>query len=217
MARDKKKIKDMTRDEMIPKIINQINSLNKKIKAFKKEDIDMHEDYVKGLITNDMVNYNDTGSISKSKLFFKGQNDVWLKKTLASLQKVNNNEIFGTVKKYKKEVDNKLELTQMKIIEHLRESDKGYTEQWIQELISDKGYIAMLYTAFANNEEGYGSLQVVEKVALQYKEEGSGMSDKEVNKIISNIEYSRNSQIERDERQKAFERFLEGERNGGIR
>ena len=51
-------------------IINQINSLNKKIKAFKKKGIDEHSEYVKNMISDDMGKFTKNDTLSKSKKFY---------------------------------------------------------------------------------------------------------------------------------------------------
>ena len=113
MARGRKKgglnINSLTdKNEITDMIINQINSLNKKIKAFKKKGIDEHSEYVKNMISDDMGKFTKNDTLSKSKKFYDDKNIVWLKKTLSALHKINNNELFGTVHKYEKEVTNNL-------------------------------------------------------------------------------------------------------------
>ena len=65
---DKQEITDM--------IINQINSLNKKIKAFKKKGIDEHSEYVKNMISDDMGKFTKNDTLSKSKKFYGDKNIV---------------------------------------------------------------------------------------------------------------------------------------------
>ena len=50
-------------------IINQINSLNKKIKSFKEKGIDTHMEYIKNIISDDMGQFTENGTLSKSKNF----------------------------------------------------------------------------------------------------------------------------------------------------
>jgi len=90
------------RNELINMIINQINSLNKKIKVFKEEGIEEHLEYVKNIITEDMGKFTKNETLSKSKKFYSSKNTVWLKKTLSALHKINNHKIYGTVENIKK-------------------------------------------------------------------------------------------------------------------
>lgn len=193
MARGRKKgglninsINDNT--QLTKMIINQINSLNKKIKVFKEKDIDNHIEYIKNIITSDMGQFNENDTLSKSKKFYEGKHQVWLKKTLAALHKINNHEFFGTIRKYEKEVTNNV----YKVQEYARQflEKKGYSQQFIIETINDKNFIVSLFDAFKEIGKGYGSDQVIEKIALSYEE--TGLNSSEVNKILNNIEYSKN-------------------------
>ena len=191
--------------ELINMITNQVNSLNKKIKAFKNEGIEEHLSFVNALLTDDMVQYTDTGTISKSKKFFEEKNIFWLKKTLSALHKINNNEFYGTVNKYNKEVSESIKNVSGFVENYLRE--KGYSEQFIAETLASKNFFAQLFNAFNNKDSGYGSGQTVEKVALTYNDNLHGLSEKEVNKTLSNIEHSRNVMNRLKEENEAFKEF----------
>ena len=197
------------RNELTNMIINQINSLNKKIKAFKGKEIDEHEEYVKTLITDDMGQFTDSGTLSKSKKFYDTKNTVWLKKTLTTLHKINNHEFFGTTRKYEKEVTK----TIGKILDfskrHLRE--KGYSEEFIQNVVNSKSYLVQLLDAYKDVSPGFGSRQAIEKVALNY-DENTGLSEKEINKILNNIEYSRNTFERLTEEQQAVNEYRNSKR-----
>lgn len=191
------------KNELTKMIINQINSLNKKIKAFRKEGIDEHYEYIKNIITEDMGKYTPSGTLSKSKKFYEAKNTVWLKKTLSALHKINNHEFYGTIRKYKKEVTKSLKGVQDYTKNYL--SSKGYDKNFINEITNSKDFYAKLYSAFSEGIQGYGSDQIIEKIALSY--DNSGMSDKEINKILSNIEYSKNVLDRLKEEKEAFEEF----------
>lgn len=191
------------RDELTNMIINQINSLNKKIKAFKKEGIEEHLEYIKHLISDDMGQFTENDTLSKSKKFYDGKDIVWLKKTLSALHKINNHEFYGTIRKYHKEVTKSLKAVQDYTKKYL--SDKGYDENFIFDITNSKDFFVKLYGAFNEGIKGYGSDQVIEKIALSY--EGSGFSDEEMDKILSNIEYSKNVLDRLKEEQDAFEEY----------
>ena len=192
---DKQEITDM--------IINQINSLNKKIKAFKKKGIDEHSEYVKNMISDDMGKFTKNDTLSKSKKFYSDKNIVWLKKTLSALHKINNNELFGTVHKYEKEVSNNLKKVRDYTQQYLKQ--KGYSQDFINEVINSKEFYTTLFMEFNHVGRGYGSDQAIEKIALNY--ENNGMDNKEVEKILQNIEYSKNVLDRLKEEQEAFEEF----------
>lgn len=174
--------------ELINMIVNQINSLNKKIKSFKGKGIDTHIEYIKNVITNDMGQFTKNETLSKSKKFYNDKHQVWLKKTLTALHKINNHDFFGTTRKYEKEVNKNV----AKVQEYTRQflEKKGYSNQYIIETINDKNFIVALFDAF-KDVGGYGSDQVIEKVALSYSD-NTGLDSKEVDKILNNIEYSKN-------------------------
>ena len=192
------------RNELTNMIINQINSLNKKIKAFKNEGIEEHLEYIKNLISDDMGRFTKNDTLSKSKKFYDTKNTVWLKKTLSALHKINNHEFYGTIRKYHKEVTKSLKAVQEYTKNYL--NNKGYDNKFINEIINSKDFFVKLYGAFNEGNKGYGSDQIIEKIALTY--ENSGMSNKEINKILSNIEYSKNVLDRLKEEQNAFNEFM---------
>ena len=189
-------------------IINQINSLNKKIKAFKKKGIDEHSEYVRNMINDDMGKFTKNDTLSKSKKFYSDKNIVWLKKTLSALHKINNNELFGTVHKYEKEVSNNLKKVRDYTQQYLEQ--KGYSKDFINEVTNSKEFYTTLFMEFNHVGRGYGSNQAIEKVALNY--ENNGMDNKEVEKILQNIEYSKNVLDRLKEEKDAFEEFKRNRR-----
>ena len=136
-------------------IINQINSLNKKIKSFKEKGIDTHMEYIKNIISDDMGQFTENGTLSKSKKFYGEKHQVWLKKTLTALHKINNHDFFGTTRKYEKEVNKNV----AKVQEYTRQflEKKGYSQQFIIETINDKNFIVALFDAFKKLEEKIGA------------------------------------------------------------
>lgn len=193
------------REELTKMIINQINSVNKKIKKFKSEGIEEHSEYIKTLISSDMGQFTPNDTLSKSKKFYESKNTVWLKKTLAALHKINNHEYFGTINKYKKEVSTTIKNVQDYAKEYLRE--KGYDEKFIIETINSKSFMVNLFDAYKDVGKGYGSNQAIEKVALSYGT-NTGFSEQEMNKILNNIEHGKNTLDRIKEEQDAFNEFL---------
>lgn len=196
------------RTEIINMIINQINTLNKKIKAFKKNDIEEHIELVKNIITDDMGKFTKNDTLSKSKKFYESKNIVWLKKSLTALNKLNKHEYYGTIRKYKSATVQSHLKVQNYVSNYLRQ--KGYSESFIIEVTTSPDFYVKLFSAFSEVGQGYGSDQVIEKVALDY--EDTGFSDKEKEKILSNIEYSRNAINRIEEEQRAFEEFKRNRR-----
>lgn len=192
------------RNELTNMIINQINSLNKKIKSFKNEGIEEHAEYIKILISEDMGQFTKNDTLSKSKKFFGSKNTVWLKKTLSALHKINNHEFYGTTRKYHNEVTKSIKAVQDYTKDYLRK--KAYNEQFIVETVNSKDFLTKLYGAFNEMGKSYGSDQIIEKIALSYGE-ATGLDNKEMDKILSNIEYSKNVLDRIKEEQEAFEEF----------
>ena len=199
-------INKLTHEELINKIINQTNSLNKKIKAFKNKGIEEHNELIHNLLSDDQVQYNKSGSITKSKKFYDKQDDFVLKKTLATLIKINNHDIYGTVNKYTKYATVSWETLQTTVKETLR--TKGYDEKFIVELCADKDFYNKLYLAFNEGALSYGSDQIIEKVVLDYSE--NGLSEEEIERISSDIEYSKNKM---DKLTTEIEQYREYERD----
>ena len=181
-------INKLSHKQLINKIINQANSLNKKIKAFKNNGITEHSELIHNLFDNDQVKFNKSGSITKSKKFYDNQEDIWLKKTLSTLIKLNNHEIYGTVNKYNKYATQSWNTLKSTIEQTLL--DKGYDNKFVAELTADKDFYNKLYLAFNDGALSYGSDQIIEKVVLDYSE--NGLSQDEIDRISSDIEYSKN-------------------------
>lgn len=200
--------------EIINMIINQANSLNKKIKAFSKEGITEHQNYVNSMLGNGLVKFNKTGSISKSRKFFEKQHILFLRKTLHTLVKLNNHDTYGTVKKYRETMTIHREQLENYVDDYLR--GKGYSIEFIDGVTKTNGFYENLVDAFNSIASGYTSNQVIEKVALQYGEQ-TGFNKKEVQKIYSNIEYSKNKLDKLKEEQEMKEKFIEYMRNNGLR
>lgn len=189
--------------ELQKMIINQINSLNKKIKAFKAEGIDDHLTFIKSIITDDMGTFTESGTLSKSKKLYEGKHKAWLKKTLSALVKLNNNDVYGTTNKYHKTMTRQLEQIKNKVENFLR--SKGYSEQFIFNVVSNKNFYITLIDAFNNATGDEDSDQIIEKVALNF--DNGEIPNKEKEKILNNIEYSINTLKRIKEEQEAFEEF----------
>lgn len=181
-------INNLSHKELINKIINQVNSINKKIKAFKVEGITEHSELIHNLLDSNQVQYNESGSITKSKKFYDQQEDIWLKKTLSTLIKLNNHDIYGTVNKYKKYATQSWVTLKSTVEETLLQY--GYDSRFVTELTADKDFYNKLYLAFNDGALSYGSKQIIQKVVLDYEE--NGLSQDEIERITSDIEYSKN-------------------------
>lgn len=197
-------INNLSHKQLINKIINQANSLNKKIKAFKNANIMEHEELVHNLLSDKQVQYNKSGSITKSKKFYDNQSDIWLKKTLSTLIKLNNNEIYGTINKYNKYATQSWNTLNDTVTNILKEN--GYDDKFIAELTSSKDFYNKLYLAFNDGGLSYGSDQIINKVALDYST--NGLTDDEKERIVSDIEYSKNKMDELTTQISQYEDYL---------
>lgn len=197
-------INNLSQGELIDKIINQANSLNKKIKAFKKANILEHEELIHNLLSEDQVQYNKSGSITKSKKFYSKQQDIWLKKTLSTLIKINNNDIYGTVNKYNKYATQSWNTLRDTVEQVLTRN--GYSSSFIAELLASKDFYNKLYLAFKEGGKSYGSNQIIDKVVLDYSE--NGLTDDEKERIVSDIEYSKNKMDELTAEMSQYEEYL---------
>ena len=198
----------MTKNQIISKIINQVNSLNKKVKSFKKEGIDDHYDFISAMFNNKQMKYNKSGSLTKSKKFYEGQNNLQLKRTLNILTKINNHDTFGTVRKYKKVATESWQTLQHTIKDML--ISKGYSESDVNMIVTSSNFYNTLLIAFKDVSKGYGSEQIVEKVFLNYSNDT--LSAEDINKATSDIEYSVNKQNELREHIRQYNEFLEMKR-----
>lgn len=201
------------RDELVSMIVNQANSLNKKIKDFGNSEVAEYGEYVHGLLTTDMVQFSASGSVTKSKKFYGSLSTPMLKKTLSALHKINNHEFYGTKKKYNKEVTKGILGVQNYAKDYLLE--KGYDSNFVNETINSKDFLVKLYGAYNEGVRGYDSDQRIDKIALSYGED-TGFSAKERDKILNNIEYSRNTKMRLEQDKKDLEEY-KAERNKKMR
>lgn len=198
----------MTKKDIINKIINQANSLNKKIKSFKQEGIDDHGDFVHAMFNSEQMKYNKSGSMTKSKKFYEKQNILQLTRTLNTLTKINNHDVFGTINKYKSFATESWTTLQDTIKNIL--IDKGYSESDINMIVTSKNFYNTLLVAFKDVGRGYGSHQIIEKVFLQYNQ--GNLSDDDIEKATSDIEFSVSRQRELEEHIRQYQEFLDMKR-----
>lgn len=197
------KIEDITnKDVLINKIINQFNSLNKKIKKFDNNDISAHKEYRENLLQG-LVSFNTSGSITKSKKFYKDKSILQLQKILAIAHKINNHETLGTVVKYKKSVT----VTISKIQEYAKNllREKGYSEEWILNVVNDSSFIYKLLDELNAKAKSFGSDQVIEQIALSYKDDG--IDDKRMKRILNDIETTQRALQEIKQENDDFQEF----------
>ena len=194
----------MTKNQIISKIINQANSLNKKIKTFKKEGIDDHFDFIESMFNNKQMKYNKSGSLTKSKKFYEKQNLLQLNRTLSILTKINNHDVFGTIKKYKSFATESWTTLQDTV--KILLLNKGYDIQSVNMIVTSKNFYNTLLTSFKDVGRGYGSTQIIEKVFLNYNQ--SNLSEEDIKKATSDIEFSVNRQNELERHIREYEEFL---------
>lgn len=194
----------MTKNEIINKIINQANSLNKKVKSFKNEGITDHYDLIQSMFNDKQMEYNKSGSLTKSRKFYGNQNILELKRTLNVLTKINNHDVFGTIRKYKQFATESWTTLQHTVKEML--INKGYSEDEVNMVITSKSFYNSLLIAFKEIGKSYGSEQVVEKVYLQY---ANNLSEDDIKQAVSDIEFSVSKQRELDEHLRQYNEFLE--------
>ena len=65
--------------------------------------------------------------------------------------------------------------------------NKGYDEYEVRLMVESDTFLSSVYSAWKDLHGGYGSLQIVEKVYLEYT---STMNKKQVRKAMSNVEFS---------------------------
>ena len=198
----------MNKQDIINKIINQANSLNKKVKKFKLEGIDDHMQFIKAMFNDKQMKYNKSGSLTKSKKFYDGQNTLQLQRTLQILTKINNHDVFGTVRKYKSFATESWVTLQDTVKDIL--TQKGYNESDVAMITSTKNFYNTLLLSFKEVGKGYGSTQVIEKVFLNYSQ--GTLSEEDIQKATSDIEYSVSRQRELQEHIRDYKEFMERKR-----
>lgn len=188
------------KDELIGMVINQINSLNKKMKAFARKGYDAHIEYMSNLL-NGQVQYTMNETISKSKSYLGEKNLLQLKKLYVSLQHMNNHNILGTIKKYESAVTRQVEDTKKYARDFL--VSKGYDNNFILKVINDKNFYTSLFSAF-DDDGTFTSDQIIEEVALNYDISNINATRK---KRLEELESGRMEQERIDREQKAFEEW----------
>lgn len=198
----------MTKSEVINKIINQVNSLNKKIKTFKNEGIEDHYEFITSMFNDKQMKYNKSGSLTKSKKFYDKENILQLNRTLNILTKINNHDVFGTIKKYKKFANDQWYTFKETISDSLIK--KGYDEEYVKLITSSKQFQKNLSLILQDCSRGYGSEQIFEKVFLNYQH--GIISKEDIEKAVSDIEHSVSRQNQLQDHIREYNEFLEMKR-----
>lgn len=199
-----KDIKGMSKQETIDRIINQANSLNKKILKFQNEGISEHYDYVRGMLGDIGVQYKEeVGTISKSRKFYNNVNILQLKRTLKALHVVNNSDVYGTVAKYNKTMSRQYSDIIDFTTKLLRKN--GKTEKYIQEVVGNKNFLDTFVNVMNEGTKGLTSEAVIEKIAMRYGKDGE--YKKNAKKTLRNIDNAFNKLQELDREKQAIEEY----------
>lgn len=201
MARRIENINTLNRKQLINKIINQANSLNKKIKAFNDEGIGEFQSFISNYI--DVGYHNKNGRITKSKKVYGGKSDLELKRILSSLIKINNNEVYGTINKYKKEVNDKIQNAKDNFRDYL--TNKGYDRDEVELVINSGSFLNTVAQAFNDMQGGHASGDTMEKVYLEYT---SSLNENERQRALSNVEFGLRNAHELFERIETERQYL---------
>lgn len=200
-------VNKLTKEQTINSIIHQANSMNKKLKKYDNEGIEEYRELITNLLGDHL---NSKGTVSKAKeSHYKNINILELKKTLNTMIKINNHEIYGTFRKYNKAVTESKENTLDTIFNHLV-YNCGFNENEVRMLLASDDFLNHIWTAFKDLDGGYGSLQTVEKIYLNYD---VSMKVKDKKKALSNIEYSLKEAKRIEERirnEQDYKKYLRG-------
>lgn len=203
MARRIKQVNNLSKQQLINKIINQANSLNKKIKTFNDEGVGEFKSYISNYIDRDY--HSKSGRITKSKKVLGGKSDLELKRLLSSLIEINNNEVYGTIGKYKKAVSNKIQNAKDTFRDYLL--DKGYNENEVELVINSGSFLNTVAQALNHDKDsGHSSGDTMEKVFLEYT---TSLNEEERQRAMSNLEFGMNNADELLERLETERRYLE--------
>lgn len=202
MARRITSINGLNKKQVINKIINQANSLNKKIKQFNDNNVNEYNEFVSQYINNKY--HSASGRITKSKKLLEQQSVLELKQLLSSLIKVNNNETYGTINKYKKEVAKSINNARDTFKDYLL--NKGYDETEVELVVNSGTFLNSVAQAFNEMGGGHGSNQTMEKVYLNYT---LSLNDEERTRAMSNVEFGLRNARELQERLETERQALE--------
>lgn len=190
------------RTEIINMIINQINSVNKKVKQFNKAGYKWYEEELKQRMNGYKAQYTKSGSLSKSKKFYKDQNLIFLKDTLVTISSFNNDPTRGTIAKYESNLFKSIQETRNYIKKQME--SKGYDPSFIESSINDKRFVMDIINDI-NSFKELDSDQIIDEVSLKYHEKALG-SDRS-REVINNLEYANNKMLELQRKQEAFNAF----------
>lgn len=202
----------MTKKQIISMIINQANSLNKKVIAFKEQSIVDHLQFVQSFFTDEQMQYTDTNRLTKSKVFYGNQNMLQLERTLNVLKKINNHEIFGTIRKYNKNYSDSWQ-TLMDTCKRILEN-KGYSTNTINQIINSRSFVNRLLIAFKDKIHGLVSDGIIEKVFLEHAK--GTIPNEDIEKSISDIEYAMKRAAQEEEEINEYETWRKN-RKGKMR
>ena len=178
----------LTWEDLGKMLKTETDKLARRQRAFREKGIDSLDNFVKNNYNEHLFKMTDKGYISKGTKYYKDLNKEglpgqwYLRKAIKTLQQINNNENYKSVKQYNKIQEKK----ERSIQDNMREKLKGrLPNDQINKMIKDKGFMDRFYKVMNNNAHSkYSSDQIMS----DFLNIEMSAFEKAVNQIVSSVE-----------------------------
>lgn len=171
-----KKIKDMTRNELLEKIRQETNKLNRKLRQFHENDVVIYEQIIEEYLGDKVNLYEklneytelDFTQISKSKKQFENTSDLDLQIIASSMVGLNKYGLYKDYRTYKKEVNIHYQRLHEYILGFFCEK-YYYDRQELMSLISRKDFTEYLFEQLKASGGVDPSDQIINDVIITFR------------------------------------------------
>lgn len=179
-----KSLLNMTKSQLKDFIRKQTNTINRKIPQFEKKDVRTYFDMIDNFLPSTIIERTKKGRLSANLEQFNSFSKDELKYVASAMWDINNNTMYGSLKKYEKHTERGIKYLHETIIDEFADN-KGYGRTTILDMLKDKRFTNDLLEALDNAPDYVPSDNTIEQVINNYLE-----GDKQLrSKTLSNIEY----------------------------
>ena len=166
----------------------EVDKLAKRQRSFRQAGIDSLDSFVKNNYNEQLFKMTSKGYISKGTKYYKDLNKEgipgqwYLRKAIKTLQQINKNENYKSVKQYNKIQEKKERSIQATMRDKLR---GRLPNDQIDKMIKDKDFMNRFYKVMSNNAHSkYSSDQIM----TDFLNIEMSAFEKAVNQIVSGVE-----------------------------
>lgn len=187
-------IQNMSKDDLIKRIHNQANNINKKRNEFAEAyHGEAYDEMIHAMLGDNL--FRDSGTVNKNKKFYSNFEVFELRQIMVNMVNINNHDVFGTVNKYGLIKDDTFTVLRGTVEEIL--TSRGYDEDDINRITHEKSFYDNLLIAFKEKRE-FDSDNTIEKVYLSYSDKTDDDKADRINRLIERDNFARNLNEERE-------------------